>query len=271
MFKRLEDAAVKFYDSDLARKLFTNTWYSLATRLDSRGEATFLNYGFAYLDKRHVELAFVDEENRYSVQLYDYVAHGTTLKGKDVLEVGCGKGGGASYVERCLGPARMVAVDICAPEIAFAKKKFGEQKNLKFMVADAHSLPLGDISFDVVLSVETSHHYSDMAKFLSEVQRVLKPGGSFLMACYRNKAGMEMLRQQLTESGLQKVKEEEITKNVLLALDIDAARRAALVHRLSPAILKKLVTEFAGLPGTELYQSFASGEWIYANFVYRKS
>jgi SAM-dependent methyltransferase len=44
---------------------------------------------------------------------------------------------------------------------------------------DAEALPFDDGSFDAVINVESSHNYPDLAKFLSEVARVLRPGGHF--------------------------------------------------------------------------------------------
>ena len=45
-----------------------------------------------------------DEPNRYSIQLYHQTATQIDISGKDVLEVSCGHGGGASYLTRTSAP-----------------------------------------------------------------------------------------------------------------------------------------------------------------------
>ena len=50
----------------------------------------------------------------------------------------------------------------------------------------AESLPLGDASVDVLVNVESSHCYGNFQKFIAEVHRVLKVGGVFLFADFRD-------------------------------------------------------------------------------------
>jgi tocopherol O-methyltransferase len=58
---------------------------------------------------------------------------------------------------------------------------------VKFQVADALDMPFADDTFDLVWSMESGEHMPDKEKFLQECYRVLKPGGTFLMAtwCHR--------------------------------------------------------------------------------------
>jgi tocopherol O-methyltransferase len=58
---------------------------------------------------------------------------------------------------------------------------------VQFQVADALDMPFADNSFDLVWSMESGEHMPDKEKFLQECYRVLKPGGTFLMAtwCHR--------------------------------------------------------------------------------------
>ena len=67
-----------------------------------------MNYGWASLDPTASALTLrpEDEPNRYCIQLYHRVASVVDLCGSDVLEVGCGRGRGASYVMRYLWLAR---------------------------------------------------------------------------------------------------------------------------------------------------------------------
>ncbi len=99
----------------------------------------------------------------------------------DFLEIGCGNGEVAKYIARnYIGD--VIATDIDADQIAIAKKDFGNISNLSFKVADAVALPFDDESFDLVISFGVLHHIKDWRKALSEIKRVLKPGGYLVYA-----------------------------------------------------------------------------------------
>ncbi|MFM9265648.1 methyltransferase domain-containing protein [Tychonema sp. BBK16] len=63
----------------------------------------------------------------------------------------------------------------------------GLESNVNFLVADALNMPFRDNSFDLVWSLESGEHMPDKIKFLQECYRVLKPGGTLILAtwCHR--------------------------------------------------------------------------------------
>ncbi|MEG4998261.1 methyltransferase domain-containing protein [Microcoleus sp. B4-D4] len=63
----------------------------------------------------------------------------------------------------------------------------GLESNVNFLVADALNMPFPDESFDLVWSLESGEHMPDKIKFLQECCRVLKPGGTLMLAtwCHR--------------------------------------------------------------------------------------
>ncbi len=202
----IHSAVVKLFYSRAARQLFTNAWYSLLSNLDRDAAIRFLNYGYASLNGEQVALQAADEPDRYAIQLYHHVASGSAIEGKDVLEVGSGRGGGASYIARYLHPKSYTGLDICKPAIRFSKARYADQDNLAFRVGNALSLPFADESFDVVVNVESAQHYGDMGRFLDEVHRVLRPGGAFLMACFEDRSKDVYPREALAQSRLRLVR-----------------------------------------------------------------
>jgi ubiquinone/menaquinone biosynthesis C-methylase UbiE len=164
----------------------------------------------------------------------------------------------------------MVGVDIVASAIGFDQKHYAAQKNLQFFEADAHKLPFEDNSFDAVVNIESAQHYKDIARFLSEVHRVLKPGGYLLISYFEDPEKGVFPRQALAQSKLHKVREEDITEGVVRAMDLDSLRRQRLAQKISPGFLNKLAVEFAGVRGTDLYNDFASGKYPYFYFIYQK-
>src|SRR5882757_8753515 len=129
----------------------------------------------------NVPLAPSDEPNRACIQLYHRTATQVDLSGKRMLEVGCGHGGGASYLTRTLHPASYTGLDLNVAGIAFCRK-IHNLPGLEFVQSNAENLPFPDQSFDALINIESSNHYPQLPRFLAEVARVLCPGGHFLYA-----------------------------------------------------------------------------------------
>jgi len=247
--------------------LMMNKWYDYISKLDVKGEVLFLNYG--YQNKERLELKEEDEKNRYCIQLYHKVASSVKINDKEILEVGCGKGGGASYIARYLNPKMIIGLDRSKNEIEFNEKHYS-QENLKFQNGDALNMPFSEESFDVLINVESSHGYVDFDKFLREVKRVLKVKGYFLFADFRKKRLMMPLSNSLKRSGFQIIKSEDITANVIEALYLDNERRVYLIKRFLPKFFHKWGEQFAGVKGSNLYHSFETGERKYFYFVLQR-
>jgi SAM-dependent methyltransferase len=161
------------------RKAIWRAWYPFLTRR-LRGEAVFfLNYAFEEEPPMGIPLLSAEEPNRACVQLYHHVASQVSLRGKDVLEVSCGHGGGAAYVARTFQPRRYVALDLNPAAIRFCQEHH-RVDGLVFQQGDAESLPFESNTFDAVINVEASHCYPNFPRFLAGVARVLRPGGHFL-------------------------------------------------------------------------------------------
>jgi ubiquinone/menaquinone biosynthesis C-methylase UbiE len=109
-----------------------------------------------------------------------------------------------------------------------------------------------------------------MPAFLAQVKRVLKPGGYFMFADFRTLEQLPKLDEQLEHTGMRCLKRENITPNVIRALDADHGRRFAHIQRGVPKPLQNLLREFAGNKDTWIYAEFQTGSTIYQNFLYQK-
>ena len=80
--------------------------------------------------------------------------------------------------------AHVTGIDLADQMLSAARTRALEERvtNATFLEGSAESLPFADASFDLVTSRHAPHHFRDAAKFLSEVARVLKPNGRFVMA-----------------------------------------------------------------------------------------
>lgn len=250
------------------KNVFLRIWYWYISTVDTNAEVTFMNYGFAK-DDHKVDLKDEDEKNRYSAQLYNYVATGVDVKGKDILEVGCGRGGGLSYIKRYLEPGSATGLDLNKKAIEFCKNYYAKDK-IEFFQGNAEKLVFEDNSFDVVINVESSHRYNSMDKFLNEVYRVLKPGGYFLITDFRHTDKLDKLSKQFKDSNFNLVKDELITLHVLEALNITSAERELLISKMAPKLLKGLGKKFAATEGTPTYNKFAQQEFEYFYNILQK-
>ena len=105
------------------------------------------------------------------------------LRGKDVLEVGCGTGVHARLLAQA--GARVTAVDLTPTAVELTRRRL-ELAGLEADVreADAESLPFADASFDFVWSWGVVHHSENTERVLAEIARVLKPGGRIALMVY---------------------------------------------------------------------------------------
>lgn len=121
-----------------------------------------------------------------------------------ILDVGCGIGGSTLYLTEKFSSVlannlrldgrvdRVTATGITlspvqANRAAERAKIAGLESKVNFLVADALNMPFPDESFDLVWSLESGEHMPDKIKFLQECCRVLKPGGTLILAtwCHR--------------------------------------------------------------------------------------
>jgi SAM-dependent methyltransferase len=252
------------------RRLLWRRWYEYLAgyRIDGW---RFMNYGYAELDPEApaVSLDPDDEPERYPIQLYHRVAGAVDLAGLDVLEVGSGRGGGASFVARHHGPASLVGVDISPKAVGFCERAYA-LPGLSFRRGDAEALPFEDARFDAVLNVESSHCYGSMPAFLAEVERVLRPGGHFLFADLRTPEDAARLEDQLGATSMTVLEREDITTNVIEALRLDDARKLSLIQSFANPRLLGVMKKFAAVEGSEVNEAFKAGTMRYLRYVLRK-
>ncbi len=107
------------------------------------------------------------------------------FEGKNILDAGCGTGI-FSIIFANHGAGKVTGIDISEGSLGTArsmKEKF-HLTNAEFEQQDMLNLPFADQSFDIVWAWGTVHHTTDPYRAISQLIRVLKPGGSLLLAVY---------------------------------------------------------------------------------------
>lgn len=251
------------------RKTIWRFWYPFLTRKTQRDGVLFLNYAFEEDPPRPLPLEPADEPNRACIQLYHHVATQTDLRDKDVLEVSCGHGGGASWIKRTLQPAKYTGLDLNPKGIAFCRKRH-DIDGLTFRHGDAEHLPFPDASFDAVINIEASHCYPSLPRFLARVANVLRPGGSFLYTDFRFTPEIPEWEKELADSPLHFVQMREINAEVLRGMERNSSRSLELLSRNLSIIPKGLGQDFAGIPGSRIYRALQAGEATYRTYHFTK-
>jgi len=101
-----------------------------------------------------------------------------------LVDVGCGPGYLVAEISRVFPALRVVGVDGSQTMIETAAQNLACQdllERVEFRVGDVKQLPFEDGSVDFVVSTLSMHHWSDPRQAFSEIQRILKPGGQFLV------------------------------------------------------------------------------------------
>ena len=130
-------------------------WYQKLAKANDQSEFQFMNYGFE--DGKGPKLENEDEPNRMFIQLYSMNIRGVDLEGREVLEVGSGRGGGASWIAKTHSPVRLVGVDFSAEAVSHCKRWYANQTNLEFIEGNAQDLPFENECFDVVYNLSLIH------------------------------------------------------------------------------------------------------------------
>jgi NAD(P)-dependent dehydrogenase (short-subunit alcohol dehydrogenase family)/SAM-dependent methyltransferase/acyl carrier protein len=244
-----------------AKASFRRFYDGITQRLEQSGvgdASFFLNYGYVSLgngDEARFEVAD-GVFNPSSVRLAYELIGPTDLRGRRVLDVGCGRGGTVALIAEMFD-AEATGVDLSPEAIAFCRRAHSHPK-VRFEVGDAERLPVDSESVDAVTNIESSHTYPNLRSFFAEVRRVLKSGGDFLYTDLLPGPRWAEVRVLLTSLRFKLTEDREITANVLASCDAVAATRARAFGAADPDI-----ANFLAVPGSAVYEQMRSGAWEY--------
>jgi tocopherol O-methyltransferase len=130
-------------------------------------------------DRRQAQIDLIEELLKWA----------EVRQAEQIIDVGCGIGGSSLYLAQKFN-AHATGITLSPVQASRATERAEEAglaAAVQFQVADALDMPFANDTFDFVWSMESGEHMPDKEKFLAECYRVLKPGGTFLMAtwCHR--------------------------------------------------------------------------------------
>lgn|GEM_PF-356591 len=103
------------------------------------------------------------------------------LAAKTVLELGCGKGFNCCFLAEQYPEVHFTGIDLTPSHIEVANRKANEFSHLSFQQGDFEQLNFSERSFDLVFAFECLCHASLAEIPLTEVFRVLRPGGRLVI------------------------------------------------------------------------------------------
>jgi SAM-dependent methyltransferase len=154
----------------------------------------FVNGIARFVDAQHYAASFGFQWHRYQKTQLDHdevreserhflmktALRPEELRGKLVLDVGCGMGRFAEVATRW--GARVVGIDLSAAA-EVAAKNLADRDFVAFQ-ADVFTLPFAPESFDVIYSVGVLHHTPDCEAAVKTLEKYLKPGGVLAVWLY---------------------------------------------------------------------------------------
>lgn len=106
----------------------------------------------------------------------------------EAADIGCGTGQLTIDLARLAPDLHIIGVDLAAEMLERAQKQVAAahaSQRITFRLGNANRLPFDDGSLDLVVSTLSLHHWADPVAVFDEIQRVLRPGGAYLIADLR--------------------------------------------------------------------------------------
>ncbi len=150
-------------------------------------------------DAVHMALNFdgIFDADGYQAQPRIVAEQVEKLSANQILEVGCGKGFNSRWLAQHYPNAQCVGIDLTPHHVAIATQKSRDLSNLTFQVGDFNDLKFPSQSFDVVFACECLCHSSQLPITLSEIFRVLRPGGLFIVFDGYRQANLDNFSQEI--------------------------------------------------------------------------
>lgn len=185
----------------------------------------------------------IARRHAYAPWLAEVLDYDSTA-GLDVLDVGCGQG--IDLVQYARAGARVTAVDLTPRHVELARQHLDALGlSGEVAVGDAEQLPFPETRFDRVFSNGVLHHTPDIEAALTEIHRVLRPGGEARVIVYNRRSFHYWLFQVLHQGIRKRQLFEEGSMEGVLSRGVERSSIGArpLVRVYSPSQLRRMLAD----------------------------
>lgn len=180
--KKILDTPSRPYDSNVGDEY--DAWTSEGVLEYYWGEHIHLGY----YTKEEREVGY--KKKSFIGAKYDFVEQMLQWSGAQspakILDVGCGIGGTSRYLAAKFRESQVTGITLSKNQVRRGTELAKERglDNVNFRVMDALAMEFPDNSFDLVWACESGEHMPDKAAYIKEMTRVLKPGGTLVVATW---------------------------------------------------------------------------------------
>jgi ubiquinone/menaquinone biosynthesis C-methylase UbiE len=148
-------------------------------------------------DRWHAERDVSDDDHHHAPWHELAREHLGDVAGLKVIEIGCGRGGFARYLQQ--QGAHLIAADFSHQAVDIARRRLTGLPFCEVVVADIQAMPYDAETFDVAISLETLEHVPEPDRGLRELVRVTKLGGRIIVTTpnYLSLAGISRVYRKL--------------------------------------------------------------------------
>jgi ubiquinone/menaquinone biosynthesis C-methylase UbiE len=173
----------------------------------------------------------------------------------NLLDIGCGRGGGLSVYRDYYKFNTLTGIDINKNQIDFCSRV---HKDINFVEGSAMELPFENNTFDIITNVESSNYYICYDDFIKEVYRTLLPDGLFLYTDAFFTGKIDDVIFQFTNNNFELVSSIDITSNV---------RSACAINKYSMLSNSRLIADIM-MWDEERYYADRRGDFAQAGATY---
>jgi len=244
--------------------LFDLAAYEFLYKISPARSNKFFNGGYLPLAPDMVDTSDLAGEE-HCAMMYHLVAHSQVkqlkLQPENILDIGCGQGGGLMYVSKLYPNASFTGIDRNRTVVKLARKNLALNNRVQFEYTSGNTLQLPRDSFDFIISVGAPTYFG-LSKYVNETANLLKPGGVIsFSAGYRqgcHEAIIAELKAAAADNNLAFLSYNDITSNTFASLKADIPRRIELVNKV-PWPFRLYGRKWADLPGSTEYQEYEDG------------
>jgi SAM-dependent methyltransferase len=140
---------------------------------------------------------YIQKRIEFETFTHFLVTRGINLKGKIIMDAGCGSGFSTELIFKRFAPAHLIAFDLMPEQVALARKR---NIQVDFFIGDVTDIQKCHRGCDAVFVFGIVHHIPGWQKALDEIAGALKSGGYLLI----EEPGVRYIRWPLLEQGMER-------------------------------------------------------------------